>query len=210
MTLDLLGHKYNRLEVIRFYGKARQGSRSVRLWECLCVCGNTVITDAGHLRSGNTTSCGCAHIDAITKHNRSRSPEYRIWLGMHQRCREDAVGNQYHGAKGVRVCEEWKSFERFLADMGERPTPDHTIDRIDNDGNYERGNCRWATETQQQRNKGLQKNNTSGATGVSWHERHQRWYAHAKRNGKSIYLGHYPDVESADAAKRAFDAADTP
>jgi hypothetical protein len=94
------------------------------------------------------------HGHSLMGPNRKGSPEYRAWLGMRGRCtNEKLVSWKYYGARGIRVCKRWDSFECFLADMGTKPTPRHSLDRINNDGNYEPGNCRWATPSQQSRNR---------------------------------------------------------
>lgn len=159
--LDLAGQRFGQLTVgARAPNQA--GGKHVA-WYCRCDCGqNTVVTTA-HLRSGHTTSCGCviaARRNSGMLHRthghgvRGRtSPEYRSWASAKQRCfNENDAAFRLYGARGVTMCERWStSFEAFLADMGRRP-PGASLDRIDSDGNYEPGNCRWATATQQANN----------------------------------------------------------
>ncbi|MDN5920783.1 MAG: hypothetical protein L0I76_37730 [Pseudonocardia sp.] len=108
----------------------------------------------GNLTKSHTTSCGCAFHDAVTSHGQTRSRTYLAWQNMIARCyRETATGYRNYGGRGIAVCDRWRSsFETFLADMGECP-PDLTLDRIDVDGNYEPGNCRWTDWATQARNK---------------------------------------------------------
>lgn len=121
---------------------------------CECACGKSKEIRSDHIKSGATSSCGCYHKDRIietkTTHgcgsNQSKTPEYVAWAHMLSRCRrpKDNV-YQYYGARGIHVCDRWLSFSNFLEDMGKRPSSKHQIDRTNNDGNYEPGNCRWVT-----------------------------------------------------------------
>lgn len=128
-------------------------------WLCLCVCGKKVEAYSTALVSGHTTSCGCYWRELVPnlKHSMSRTPIYKSWDGMIQRCRNpNATGYENYGGRGIKVCERWLEFANFLADMGARPA--HlTLDRIDNDGNYEPSNCRWASRKQQQQNRRIKK-----------------------------------------------------
>jgi hypothetical protein len=150
--LDLSGQKYGRLRVIKLTSLPRQRSK----WLCECDCGNTVEVFSTSLRTGHTKSCGCYNrelIDARKTHGMKGSREYSSWRAMRYRCRNPrcpAFPN--YGGRGITVCRRWESsFLNFYADMGERPDR-KTLDRIDNDGNYEPGNCRWATAKEQGRN----------------------------------------------------------
>lgn len=149
----LLGQRFERLTV----SKIDRIDRYV-YWECLCDCGNIVIATTGNLRSGNTRSCGCFKRDnpnITVKHGLSQSDEYRIWRGIKDRCR-NPTSKYYdrYGGCGIDVCDEWyNSFETFYRDMGPRPSPDHSIDREENDKGYSKGNCRWATPTEQANNR---------------------------------------------------------
>lgn len=154
--VDLVGQRFGRLTVI-----ARAGTRKDRAvyWSCQCECGGTTLVVSKHLLSGESQSCGCLKNDLLrersTTHGATRYPEYEIWQAMIGRCsRPASSGYRNYGGRGIAVCERWRdSFEAFLADVGRRPSPLHSIDRIDNDGNYEPGNVRWATREQQVRNR---------------------------------------------------------
>lgn len=151
---DLLGKRFARLTVISHAGRVKRKTR----WLCVCECGNEIETTADSLQRGDAKSCGCLHREAVgtaaRTHGRSGTPEHSIWKAMIRRCYNQNVKEYFrYGGRGIVVCERWRSFENFLADMGERPSAEHSIDRKDNNGNYEPGNCRWATRKQQGRNK---------------------------------------------------------
>lgn len=147
-AVEITGQKYSRLTAI----ERVKGS----LWRFRCDCGTEIERTANSVRSGNTKSCGCLRRETTIAKNASHGmtdhPLYSRWAGMIQRCTNPKhVGYKNYGAKGVKVCERWMSFENFLADMGV-PDEGMTLDRKESDGDYEPGNCRWATAAEQSRN----------------------------------------------------------
>ena len=157
-ALDLVGSRFGRLLAKQRIRKNNQTS-----YLCECDCGQTTIVLHGNLRGrSHTQSCGCLQRErtsaASLTHGESRSPrtpEYQSWADMIKRCEEPTfITFKNYGGRGIKVCKRWReSYERFLADMGRKPTHKHTLDRINVDGDYKPSNCRWATWKQQNNNK---------------------------------------------------------
>lgn len=149
----MLGKTFSRLTVEREVGLTPKGKV---IWRCRCACGANVDALGESLRSGNTKSCGCLQREKASisnrTHGKARSLTHRIWCGMLTRClNPNHHSYARYGARGITVCERWRSFDAFFSDMGECP-PGLTIDRIDNDKGYEPSNCRWAKRSTQVRN----------------------------------------------------------
>lgn len=153
-AIDLTGRRFGLLAITACAG--RDASQRL-LWSWRCDCGETGQSKSWLLISGVTKSCGCYRREFRVKHGHTRKNDstgtYNTWHNMKHRCTERR-GKRYksHGERGIRVCERWQTFENFLADMGERPLGT-SIDRINNDRDYEPGNCRWADSVTQGRNR---------------------------------------------------------
>jgi hypothetical protein len=150
--IDLSGVRFGRLTAVERAGSIRRNPA----WRCRCDCGNEIVARRFHLIRGSTKSCGCSRSDCARHgHARgvARTSEFRIWESMRSRCRNPMnTAYKHYGGRGITVCERWQTFENFLADMGKRPLG-KSLERVNNDGNYEKSNCRWASHKEQMRNR---------------------------------------------------------
>lgn len=149
LSAQLEGRVFGRLTAIKRVGTNK---RNNAIWLCRCECGEETSVPATKLITEQTRSCGCLWEDVIRTHGYSRTRTYKIWSHIRQRCLNpnvDVWAN--YGGRGISLCERWHSYENFLADMGDAPR-DHSIDRINVNGDYEPSNCRWATNKEQLRN----------------------------------------------------------
>lgn len=198
----------NKIEVLPTYGKwfvlGEVGGKRRRLL-CKCSCGTEKVVDLGNLVTGKSKSCGSmvrgCKVSPTTTHGMTKSTEYRSWSHCKTRCyNEDFLDYRYYGAKGIKVCDRWlESFENFLEDMGKKPSPKHTLDRIDVNGDYEPSNCRWATKTEQAFNQNISSDNTSGRVGVYINE--YGYTASISYQNSQYYLGYFHNFESAVKAR---------
>jgi len=147
---DITGNRYGKLVAIRFDHCDEKGNA---LWLCKCDCGKSHVVLGASIRRGNTKSCGCFHDELPITHGLSKTKIYKVWQGLKTRCnKKQNRAYKNYGGRGISYDPRWEKFDAFLSDMGE-PPDGLTLDRIDNNGDYCKDNCRWATWEQQQRNR---------------------------------------------------------
>jgi hypothetical protein len=152
-----IGDRYNKLSIVKEIEK----EGVYRVFLCNCDCGNEVKVRLGNLRNNHTTSCGCFRKEIMGKlglssitHGMIKTSEYNSWASMKNRC-DNPNSRDYKnwGGRGIKICKEWYSFNNFIKDMGMKPDKTYSIDRINNDGNYEPSNCRWVDSKTQNNNR---------------------------------------------------------
>lgn len=211
---DLTGLVSGRLTVLSLdHLKKNKQGKNITYWLCVCSCGNNTVVSRNNLVNKGTKSCGCLKKEMLKdkqyKHGGKNTDEYNSFISMKQRCvnpKNQAYIN--YGGRGIRVCDRWleadgRGYIHFLEDMGERPEG-MTLERIDNNGNYEPSNCKWATRTEQGYNRRKDERNKSGVTGVHWDKRAGKWKATIGYKGKE-HWNHYEEFQDAVDKRKEFE-----
>lgn len=196
--IDRTGRKYERLTVLYKAGQDKWGNTQ---WYCRCFCGNELIVRGGSLHSGNTKSCGCLQREKVSRlnvsHKLRKHPLYSVWCGIKKRCyNKNSKDYENYGGRRISVWPKWKmdfmAFYKWAKNSGWKK--ELTIDRIDNDGDYEPKNCQFIPMGKNTLKKQpLQKNNTSGYRGVTYHKQTQKYEAGIGISGSYKYLGCFDD-----------------
>lgn len=204
--IDLTGHTYSRLTVLRESTPATYP----RKWECRCECGNTKTILGASLRGGLTQSCGCLNKERLsethTVHGGHGTRLHSIWHNMKQRCQnENRDTFSYYGALGITICDEWTEFAPFQQwALASGYSEDLTLDRKDSSKGYSPNNCRWADRTTQARNQKIRSTNSSGYVGVSYLQRLDKYQAYLTLHYKKINLGYFTTAEEAANARKSY------
>jgi len=187
--------KYNLLTVI---AEAERNKHNQRRVVAQCDCGSVKTYTFYNLKTGGVKSCGCLKRKVTeTRHQMTNSRLYQIWENIIQRCTNPKAPNYHnYGGRGIKLCDEWKSFINFYEDMKEGYADELSIDRINNDGDYEKGNCRWATRKAQSNNS----RNVLNAKGYTYCKKRNRFYAQINEDGKHRFLGYYDTTDEAHLA----------
>jgi hypothetical protein len=207
MMIDIAAQRFGRLIAVE--PTERRTPQGNVIWLCQCDCGNIHYVSKGSLVQGVTgvRSCGCLYADTHRNdpNAQSKTPEYQAWVKMRFRCRNPKAREySYYGGRGISICERWNHFSNFLADMGPRPSPEHSIDRKDNDGNYGPDNCRWATRSEQQQNQRRQKAGCFIGVNHRLDCVSRPWAARINPAGRTVHLGYFATAEQ---AAHAYDTA---
>lgn len=196
---NIKGQKFGRLTALE-YMYTEKGKSST--WMCLCDCGKQFPVVLTSLKSGNTQSCGCLRLERVkeknTTHSKCHTPEYHAWGNIIQRCTNpNSPEYKNYGSRGISVCSEWRdSFETFLKDMGPKQDKSLSIDRINNEDGYHKGNCEWRNSYAQAINKRDMKNLTVGIKNISYSERDNLYNVAIEREGKR-YRKSFKNLEDA-------------
>jgi hypothetical protein len=203
--LDISNKRFGRLLAVKFAFTKNKRS----YWECVCDCGKVKNINITHLNVGKTKSCGCLNREIIlkirTKHGLYKvenNKEIQCYRNMINRCTNSKTkGFEHYGGRGIKICDRWlQGFEYFFTDMGKAPTKNHSLDRIDSNGNYEPSNCRWTTKDVQIKNRKPLKNKT-GYSGVNIEKRGKKKFRSCIRlDNKTYYLGRYFTAKEAHEA----------
>lgn len=193
--LDLTGKRFGRLVAM---GKATKDKQGKTRWMCRCDCGKSTIVRTYCLNREDTQSCGCLSIEKRTKHGMNGTRPHRIWQLMRSRCSlPGASGYKYYGGRGIKVCDSWdNSFLSFWNDMKEEYDDSLTIDRIDNNGNYEKSNCRWVSYQVQVHNSRMRSTNKTGTEGVC-KEKSGKYLVQITLNKIRHKLGRFKTIDEA-------------
>lgn len=209
--IDLTGQKFGLLTVINRadnyekFSKTHNRVLKYARWDCVCECGNeSLAVLATDLKSSSQNSCGCLRAEkareTMTKHGMGGEKEYIAWKGLKSRCINTNDHNyDDYGGRGIKVQESWiEDFSKFYDYIGAAPSPEHSIDRIDSNGNYEEGNVKWSTKPEQAQNTRKPKNGKNKYKWVTFHKRLQKYKAQFMMNNIIYNRGYFEtEVEAA-------------